>query len=181
MKTEAIIQDYYGATYFIEENKDEQLIIFIVDDNKVYLNLLERAIKRPNFSVYTFASGEECLDFIRLKPDLVLLDYHLDGVNPYAKKGDVIYNLIKEMSPSSEITMISSDSKFNLIAGLHLSQAKNLVYKDKSIFSKINTKIDSALITKENQKFSWKFKWVKRVVIIIFALFCFFLYKYHNG
>lgn len=181
MKTETIIQDYYGAKYFIEENKDEELIVFIVDDNKVFLKLLENALKRPSFSVYPFTTGEECLDFMRLKPDLVLLDYHLDGVNPYVKKGDVIYKLIKELSPETEIIMISSDNKFNLIAGLHLTQAKSLIYKDNTIISKLKGKIDSLLALKEDQKFFKKIRFIKKGILALLVMLFVFLLKYYKN
>ena len=99
MKTHTIIQDYYGATNFIELNKDENLTIFIDDDNKVYLQLLKHSLKRKNFTILTFATGEECLNYLELKPNLVILDYHLDGINPYAKKGDKIAELISQQQP----------------------------------------------------------------------------------
>jgi two-component system OmpR family response regulator len=181
MRNAAIIQDHYGVTSFIEERKDDQLIVFIVDDNKVYLNLLERAIRRPNFAVYTFTAGDQCLDFIKLKPDLVLLDYHLDGADPYAKKGNVIYNIIKEMSPESEIKMVSPESKFNLIADLHLAQAKILITNGLSFFSKINLKIGEFLITKQNQKFLSKYEWVKRLMTLTNVLLSYFLVKRYNS
>lgn len=170
MKHENIIQDYYGATFFIDENKDSQLIIFIVDDNKVYLNLLERTLKRPNFAVYTFKTGEECIEWMRLKPDLVLLDYHLDGVNPYAKNGDVIYALLKEISPETEIIMISTDNKFKLISNLHLSQTKNILYKDKFHFKKIIAKIDSVLVTRQNYMFWNRIGIIKKSAITLLIL-----------
>lgn len=66
MKTHTIIQDYYGATNFIELNNDENLTIFIIDDNKVYLQLLKHSLKRKNFTILTFATGEECLNYLEL-------------------------------------------------------------------------------------------------------------------
>jgi two-component system, OmpR family, response regulator len=54
---------------------DEKLI-FIVDDDKVILNLLEYTFKsREGYDVKTFASGEDCLEHIEMKPDLIVLDH----------------------------------------------------------------------------------------------------------
>jgi len=44
MKEEIIIQDYHGGLNYIEKNKNQQLTIFIVDDNEVYLNLLKEEL-----------------------------------------------------------------------------------------------------------------------------------------
>jgi two-component system, OmpR family, response regulator len=54
---------------------DEKLI-FIVDDDKVILNLLEYTFKsREGYDVKTFASGEDCLAHIEMNPDLIVLDH----------------------------------------------------------------------------------------------------------
>lgn len=137
METKNAVRDYYGASSFIEKNKDKDLVVFIVDDNIPYLNLLKKLLERPNFSVFTFSTGEECMEYLQLQPDLVILDYHLDGVNPYAMKGDRVAELIEQKVPNAEIILISSDNKFNLISDLHLSSAKNIIYKDESAIVKI--------------------------------------------
>jgi two-component system, OmpR family, response regulator len=60
---------------------DEKLI-FIVDDDKVILNLLEYTFKsREGFEVKTFNSGEDCLLNMNMSPDLIVLDhlFYLQG------------------------------------------------------------------------------------------------------
>ncbi|MBL4861948.1 MAG: response regulator [Crocinitomicaceae bacterium] len=168
MKTQKILHDYYGASYFIESNKHRQLVIFIIDDNRIYLNILKRVIKRPNYSVFTFSTGEECLEYLSLKPDLVILDYHLDSINPYAQNGDQIYNLIKEESPDTEIFMISSDKKFSLISELHLAQTKNVIFKDESTLPKLQKAIKGTLKEKNDTNEMWHIK-------LGFGIFFFFI------
>lgn len=142
METKEILTDYYGASTFIEKNNDKDLIVFIVDDNIPYLNLLKKLLERPNFSVFTFSTGEESLKYLQLQPDLVILDYHLDGVNPHAMKGSQIAEIIEARVPNTEIILISSDNKFHLIADLHLANAKNIIYKDDSTIVKIKAASD---------------------------------------
>jgi CheY-like chemotaxis protein len=51
-------------------------LIFFVDDDKMMLNLLEYTIcSRQNFDVNTYLSGEECLENLDKKPDLIVLDH----------------------------------------------------------------------------------------------------------
>lgn len=62
----------------------EEKLIFIVDDDKVILNLLEYTFKSlSGFEVRTFNSGEDCIRNMELKPDLVVLDhmFYLQGNN----------------------------------------------------------------------------------------------------
>lgn len=156
MQTNNRITDYFGATYFIEKNKEKDLIIFCVDENNNYLELLKNMLDRPNFSVFTFSSGEECLEYLQLKPNLVILDYHLNRVNPNAMNGDKIAELIQQKVPEAEIIMISSDYKFNLISELHLSSVKNVVYKDSHAFEKIKIESEKVLEKKLKSKTNYK-------------------------
>lgn len=60
---------------------DEKLI-FVVDDDKVILNLLEYTFKsKEGYVVRTFMSGEECLEHMDQSPDLIVLDhlFYLEG------------------------------------------------------------------------------------------------------
>lgn len=173
MKTQTIIQDYYGASYFLEANSDKELTVFVVDDNKVYLNLVKKLINRPNVTIHTFEIGEDCLKCMDLKPDLVILDYHLDGVNPGVMKGNLIAEIIEKESPDTEIIMVSSDRKFKLLADLHLSQSKSLLYKDNKTLEKVidRTKVMyDKKIKNRNLKKSHKVMAIVTVVVAILVL-----------
>jgi two-component system, OmpR family, response regulator len=54
----------------------DEILLFIVDDDKVILNLLEYTFKSmEGYEVKTFSSGEDCLAHIEMKPDLIVLDH----------------------------------------------------------------------------------------------------------
>lgn len=144
MKSQLLVQDYHGATYFIEKNKGKDLTIFIVDDNKVYLNLMKHSLARENFNVMTFTSGEECLNYLELNPDLIILDYHLNSVNPYAMNGDEVSKIIQKELPKTEMVIVSADKKFQFISDIHLS--KRLIFKDHKFFNKVSKHADKVAI-----------------------------------
>ena len=166
METSHIVKDYFGASSFLEKNKDKDLIIFIVDDNIPYLNLLKKLLDRPTFSVFTFSTGEETLEYLALQPDLLIIDYHLDSVNPYAMKGDRVAKIVEEKLPNAEIILISSDSKFNLISELHLSSAKNIVFKDEDAIVKIKSATDKLANNPNFSKLTYKIPFF----IVLFSL-----------
>jgi two-component system, OmpR family, response regulator len=180
MKTETIIQDYYGTSFFLEAHSDKKLTVFIVDDNKIYLNLLKNVIKGSNITVHTFDIGEDCLKCLDLKPDLIILDYHLDGVNPGVMKGDKIAELIEEKLPDTEIVMISSDQKFKLLVDLKLTRGKNVVYKDKTALKTLKEKSKSAwndkLVNLGFKDSMLKTVWFALIATGVFAIL-FILYK----
>jgi len=64
-------------SYYMDEK-----LIFVVDDDKIILNLLEYTFKsKEGYEVRTFLSGEECIEHIDQKPDLIVLDhlFYLQG------------------------------------------------------------------------------------------------------
>lgn len=168
-----IIQDYYGATYFIEQNKEREITIFIVDDNKVYLKLLKLALKRKNFTILTFTTGEECLDYLELEPDLVILDYHLDGINPYAQDGDKISDIILQKLPNTETIILSSDTKFKFVSDLNVTS--RFMFKDEKSSNKINKTIASTINNIKRKKSNRK---ILMILIVFIALLISLVFKF---
>ena len=69
------------------DNKKKSLI-FLVDDDQLFLKTLEADFKNnTEISVRTFATGELCLENISEDPDVIVLDYYLNGVDEKARNG----------------------------------------------------------------------------------------------
>jgi DNA-binding NtrC family response regulator len=91
-------------------------LIFIVDDDKVILNLLEYTFKsKEGYNVKTFDSGEECLNNLHLKPDLIVLDhlFYLRGVN--GMSGLETLKEIRIKSPDIPVIILSGQEDLALI------------------------------------------------------------------
>jgi DNA-binding NarL/FixJ family response regulator len=55
-------------------------LVFFVDDDIMILNLIEYTIKNKlDFEIQTYLSGEECIENLKKKPDLIVLDYIFKG------------------------------------------------------------------------------------------------------
>jgi two-component system alkaline phosphatase synthesis response regulator PhoP len=53
-------------------------VIFLVDDNKLFLQLEKDFLKELDASIYTAGDGREALELMKvMRPDLVLLDLHM--------------------------------------------------------------------------------------------------------
>jgi CheY-like chemotaxis protein len=60
----------------------QHTIVLVVDDNPVYLSLLQRVFSREGWSVVTAASGEEALGLLRsVKPSILVTDVMLPGIS----------------------------------------------------------------------------------------------------
>lgn len=169
MEQGKIIQDYYGDLYYLNDQKDREITIFIVDDNEIYRNLLEEKLgENPNFWIHSYGTGEECLRYLDLKPDLILLDYHLDSINPRAQKGDAIHTQIKERFPDIKVIMISSDIKLDFLSYLNGNENIKIMRKDGYTLENIYLRLKMLQDENKNNTFG---TFVKVALFIIFPLF----------
>lgn len=91
-------------------------LIFIVDDDKVILNLLEYTFKsREGYNVKTFDSGEECLQNLDLNPNLIVLDhlFYLRGVS--GMSGLETLKELRIKSPDVPVIILSGQEDLALI------------------------------------------------------------------
>ena len=90
--------------------KDENKIrLFLVDDDAVFLKSLEiEFLHHGDFVVETFETGELCIENLSHKPDIVILDYHLDGIDKKAINGIETLDKIKNVDTEISVIMLSS-------------------------------------------------------------------------
>src|SRR6478735_9152376 len=96
------------------ENK-EKIRIFLVDDDVLFLKLLEiEFMQQADFVIQTFSTGELCLKHLSDKPDVIILDYHLDGIDPSAMNGIDVLDKIKLVDKDIPVIMLSSQDKIDV-------------------------------------------------------------------
>lgn len=79
------------------------LKIFIVDDDIFCLTLYNQFLKNLGYSnVTSFTGGHECLDHLNAGPELIFLDYNMEGMN-----GIEVLNRIKEINPNIAVYIIT--------------------------------------------------------------------------
>jgi DNA-binding NtrC family response regulator len=79
------------------------LKVFIVDDDIFCLTLYNQFLKNLGYSnVTSFTGGLECLDHLNAGPELIFLDYNMEGMN-----GIEVLNRIKEVNPNIAVYIIT--------------------------------------------------------------------------
>jgi DNA-binding NarL/FixJ family response regulator len=105
-------------------------LVFFVDDDKMILNLLEYTFKsRSGIEVKTYLSGEECLENMHLKPDLIVLDHLFPEDQGKLSGMDVLIKL-KEMNSKAEVIVLSCQEDENLIPQFIKNGARKYISKD---------------------------------------------------
>jgi CheY-like chemotaxis protein len=99
---------------------DTKIKLFLVDDDAVYLKSLEiQFLDALQFEVKTFATGELCIQNLSDNPDVIILDFHLDGIDKNAMNGlktlDIIKSINSEIPIMFFILLICSSNLFFII------------------------------------------------------------------
>lgn len=131
--------------------------IFLVDDDALYLRLLEiQFLEKANFEVLTFSSGEECLENLSQKPDLIVLDYMLSSINKEAMNGIKILDKIKEFNSKIPVVILSAQDKIEVAVDCMHHAAFDYVIKSETAFIRLQKIINSITeINKLQKQIDW--------------------------
>ncbi|MBL4716403.1 MAG: response regulator [Bacteroidetes bacterium] len=117
-------------------------IIYIVEDDKFYKSLLIDCIEKNfgDFDLLTFNDGEECVDNLKFKPALILLDYNLPGMN-----GVEVLSKIKELSPDTKVIILTANREINIKVSAMTLKADGYIVKGVRNFPQIIEMVQSKI------------------------------------
>ena len=123
--------------------KDENKIkLFLVDDDAMFLKSLEiEFLHHTDFEVETFATGELCLENLSSGPDVIILDYHLNGIDKTAMNGIETLDKIKAINPDIPVVMLSSQDKIDVAISCMHHRAFDYVVKSETAFVRLQKNI----------------------------------------
>lgn len=135
----------------------DKITIFLVDDDIVFLKSLEiEFVRETNYNIKTFSTGELCLEHISSGPDVVILDYHLDGIDKTAMNGIATIDKIKAINPEIPVVMLSSQDKIDVAINCMHHQAFDYVVKSETAFMRLQKIIETIFGYKKLKKeLSW--------------------------
>ncbi|MBL4709299.1 MAG: response regulator [Flavobacteriales bacterium] len=96
--------------------------------------------------ISTFNSAESCLEAIHQQPDLIILDYYLDSINPKNMNGHAALKKFREASSKSKILFISSKINEGLLEEYQKYRAVDFVLKDQHGGEAIRQRVESRLM-----------------------------------
>ena len=136
---------------------DNKIKLFLVDDDAVFLKSLEiEFIHHTDFIVETYSTGELCLANLSKKPDVIILDYHLDGIDPTAMNGIETLDKIKEYNPDIPVVMLSSQDKIDVAISCMHHKAFDYVVKSETAFVRLQKIISSIFeLNKMKKELNW--------------------------
>jgi len=133
--------------------KNEKIKLFLVDDDAVYLKLLEiEFLEHADFEIETFATGEICIENLAHNPDVIVLDYYLDGVDRDAINGIDTLDQIKAFNPDIPVVMLSSQDKIDVAINCMHHMAFDYVVKSETAFMRLKKIITTIMETQKLEK-----------------------------
>ena len=129
-------------------------LIFIVEDNQIYNKLISNHLHTHKFvNVESFLSGEECLKNINQKPDIIIQDFLLEGVNGL----DVLIATRKKY-PTTDFIFLSGQDSIEIAVNCMKYGAYDYIVKDQYALLKLSDKINKVLVHRELIKSNKRFK-----------------------
>ncbi len=136
---------------------ENKIKLFLVDDDAMYLKSLEiEFLQHADFAIETFATGELCMENLSHNPDVIILDYLLNGIDKNAMNGIETLDKIKAFNPDIPVVMLSSQDKIEVAINCMHHRAFDYVVKSETAFIHLQKIITTIFRYKKIEKeLSW--------------------------
>ncbi len=136
---------------------NDKIKLFLVDDDAMFLKSLEiEFLQHADFEIETYPTGEICLQHLSHQPDVIILDYFLDGIDKMAMNGMQTLDKIKEINPDIPIVMLSAQDKIDVAVNCMHHRAFDYVVKSETAFIRLQKIITNIFSYKKMEK---ELKW----------------------
>ena len=133
--------------------KNEKIKIFLVDDDALFLKSLEiEFLQHADFTIETFPTGEHCIAKLSLEPDVIILDYFLDGIDKNAMNGINTLDKIKAINSDIPVIILSSQDKIEVAINCMHHKAYDYVVKSETAFVRLKKIISTIFAQKKWRK-----------------------------
>lgn len=143
-------------------------LIFIVEDSVVYRELIVGHLQSKNFTnIKTFDNGEDCLNAIHLKPDLIVLDYSFGGIN-----GLELMKKVKAENPWVDFVFISGQNDVEVAVNIMKLGAADYVVKNNQAPYRLVRALEQLqkVTRKEKMKQGFKFGVVSFFILLFIVI-----------
>ncbi len=135
----------YQDNQFIMDNKRK---VFVIEDNKTEGMLLKLCLSSiKNISITHFVRGQELLNHLVEKPDIIIADLMLPDIPGY----DLIKN-IKNEQPEIPVIVVSGQRDMDHVAKIQELGVFNYVVKSESCIEYLQTVIEDLLLLIEEKE-----------------------------
>jgi len=107
--------------------------------------------KMPDAIVVAYPTGEKALKDLQSAPDLFILDYNLDSINPGAMNGLQVFLKLKELF-NSPVVFLSAQERTDVSANIIKYGAYDYVVKNEESFHRLEIILKNVIADQSNRK-----------------------------
>ncbi|HLF53099.1 response regulator [Flavobacterium sp.] len=132
---------------------EKKIKLFLVDDDALFLKSLEiEFLEHADFIIETFPTGELCIANLANNPDIIVLDFHLDGIDKNAMNGLATLDKIKAFNADIPVIMLSSQDKIEVAVSCLHHKAFDYIVKSETAFMRLQKTINAIFEFKKMKK-----------------------------
>lgn len=111
--------------------------IFIIEDDVLIATLIQQGLSIfEAFETTHFTTAEECIHHITEKPDIVIIDYNLPGMD-----GLALMKAVKSMAPSALIIICSGQEDVGIVVDCYRNGANDYILKNEQMLANLENAV----------------------------------------
>lgn len=127
--------------------KTKNPLIFLIEESVIYKDLIVGYLRVKYPNVKTFKSGDECLKELASSPDIIILDYSIEGYN-----GLELMKKVKETKPDIDFIFLSAQNDVEVAVNIMRLGAADYVVKNDKAPARLVKAIEHAVSDAKKQK-----------------------------
>jgi two-component system OmpR family response regulator len=104
------------------------------------------------FIIETYPTGELCIENLHHKPDVIVLDYHLNGKDNTAMDGMKTLDKIKARHPDIPVVILSAQDDIDVALNCLQHKAFDYLVKNKSAFVHLHNAVTTVFNYKKMEE-----------------------------
>ncbi len=119
-------------------------VVFLVDDDELYLSMLQvHIVNVHDYEVRVFSTGEDCVkELLHTHPSIIILDYSLNSTFKDALNGLQILDIIRKLDKHVHVIMLSSQERYGIALQTIQHGAERYVIKGPDSFAEIDAIVE---------------------------------------
>ena len=114
-----------------------QKTIYIIDDDPVIVKVLVKRLTAEGYIIKAFDYGEDCVEELNSKPDLIILDYLFTKSDKVVMNGMEIFDKIKKTDKTIPVIMLSGQEKGDIVLAFARKGIEDYIIKDNNLIDNL--------------------------------------------
>jgi CheY-like chemotaxis protein len=120
-------------------------LIFVVDDDPLITSLVAKRLEADGYMIRSFAYGEDCIEALNEKPDLIILDFYFVKENSEPMNGMEVYDEISSRAPRIPVIMLSAQEEGGVVLEFVRKGIADYVIKDTNLVENLHKAVGEIL------------------------------------